>query len=215
MTREHDDEQDDGGASAWDRKQRKHARKGAATTVPMDQPNGCPGCSRTGRRIVAGHDRSGETVDVHHCYCGCPLGQHLRAREGGKPFYEVRDAITASFRIAIVDPTPAQMRPGGAIRREIPRLGEFVPRASFQQLPRPAEEYAPAIARVGYRFATPPLTIAEARAKLGWPADGSPPPPREGTVVPTPTPTPKAAEAPSDSAPPWLQDDDAQPPWLR
>lgn len=207
MSREHDDEQDDGGASAYDRKQRAKGRK--APPPPMEQPNGCAGCARTGRRIVAGHDRSGETVDVHHCYCGCPLGQHLRAREGGKPFFEVRDAITSSFRIAIVDPTPAQMKPGGAVVREIPKLGDYVPRrAAFQLLAHADTEYAPEIAQRGYRFATPPLTIAEARAKLGWPAEGRPVDrpvsdparaprtahllPLEGARGPAPRPTPSS-----------------------
>ena len=190
MTQEHDDEQEDGGASAHDRKARTRARGRAQAAAPMVQPNGCPGCARTGRREVAEHDREGETCNVYQTFCGCPLGVHLQATRGGEYFYQVRDAIQSRFRIAIVDPTPAQCKPGGAIRRAIPKLGEFVPTAAFQLLPRPAEEYVPEIARVGYRFVVPPLTIAEARAKLGWPAEGSGPPP---AAAPDPDRVPRTA----------------------
>lgn len=198
---EHDDEQEDGGASAFDRKARTRARAKAQAAPPMAVPNGCPACARTGRREVAEHDREGASCDLHQTFCGCPLGVHLQGQRGGDFFYAVRDAIQARFKVAIVDPTPAQCRPGGAVRRDIPRLGEYVPRAAFQALPHPPEAYAPEIARRGYRFATPPLTLAEARAKLGWNEDG---PPRASVPDPaqplrTAAPAPAARESAASS----------------
>lgn len=171
---DHDDEQDDGGASRHDRKERTRARARAQAAAPMAVPNGCMACSRTGRREIAEHDREGQTCDLHQTFCGCPLGVHLQAQRGGEFFYAVRDRITARFKVAVVDPTPAQCKPGGAILRDIPALGQYVPRASYQALEHPPEAYVPEVARRGYRFAVPPLTIAEARAKLGWPEDGPP-----------------------------------------
>ena len=139
MSREHDDAQDDGGASAYDRKAAAKARA-KAQAAPMPVPNGCPACSRTGRREVAEHDREGQSCDLHQTFCGCPLGVHLQKAQGGEFFYAVRDAITSRFHVAIVDPTPAQCKAGGPITREIPKLGDLVARrAGFQLLPQADE----------------------------------------------------------------------------